>query len=107
MSTIDPDKKIQKVRTEEEIRKALQNCIHCKVTMCVPPQMDDDDIVLYDAFKELKEARGIAQKILAIAQKALETPEVVNSEDPWTAILEIALEDIVKLCQEQTLTAEV
>lgn len=57
MPTIDPDKRIQKIRTEEEIRKALSNLIHRKHTMTVPPQVDDDDIVLYDAFKELLDTR--------------------------------------------------
>ena len=57
VSTIDINKKIQKVRTEEEIHKALSNFCHGRHTMTVPPQIDDDDIVLYDAFRELKEAR--------------------------------------------------
>lgn len=58
MTAIDPNKKIQRIRTEEEIRAALSNLIHRKHTMTVPPQVEDDDIVLYDAFKELLQARA-------------------------------------------------
>jgi hypothetical protein len=54
---IDPNKKMQKVRTEDEIRQALSNACHGKLRMTVPPQVEDDDIVLYDAFKELLDAR--------------------------------------------------
>lgn len=100
MSTIDTNKKIQKTRTLKEIRKALSNFIHRKHIMCIPPQVDDDDIVLMDAIQELCDAREKTQKILEIGKEALNAPEVVNSEKPWTAILEIALEDIVKICEK-------
>lgn len=66
MTTIDPDKKIQKIRTEEEIRTAISNFIHHKHKMCMLPQIDDDDIILYDAFKELMEAR---EKLKEIEEK--------------------------------------
>lgn len=54
---VDFNKKIQKIRTEEEIRKALSNFCQGKHRMTIPPQIDDDDVVLYDAFKELLELR--------------------------------------------------
>jgi len=60
---IDPNKKMQKIRTEDEIRQALSNATHGKLRMTVPPQVEDDDIVLYDAFKELLEAREKLERL--------------------------------------------
>lgn len=57
MSTIDPNKKVQKTRTEKEMRKALSNLINRTHTMTVPPQDYDDDIVIMDIIAELLEAR--------------------------------------------------
>jgi hypothetical protein len=64
MTTIDPNKRIQRHRTEEEIRQALSNAIHGKVTMCVPPQIEDTDVILYDAIKELFELREQVQTMI-------------------------------------------
>lgn len=57
MSKVNTNKKIQKPRTEQEMRAALSNFCKNKFTMCVPPQTDDDDVVLLDCIEELLEAR--------------------------------------------------
>ena len=57
MTTIDPNKKIQRIRTEEEMRKALAAYTLDNVHMSIPPQSYDDDIVLSDVIEELLEAR--------------------------------------------------
>ena len=57
MSTIDFDKKIQKHRTEEEMRKALLQLLERKHMLSVPPQVEDADIVISDVIEELLEAR--------------------------------------------------
>lgn len=57
MTTIDPNKKIQKLRTEEEMRKALLQLLERKHMLSVPPQVEDADMVLSDVIEELLEAR--------------------------------------------------
>lgn len=57
MSVIIESKRIQKRRTEEEMRTALHNFINGKWRMSIPPQIEDDDIVLSDVIKELLDAR--------------------------------------------------
>ena len=44
-------------RSEQELRKALSNFCQRKHQMCIPPQSDDDDIVLMDGIKELVQVR--------------------------------------------------
>ena len=57
MSTIDPNKKIQKAHTEQEMRMALNDFISQKYALHIPPQVGDADMVLSDAITELIEAR--------------------------------------------------
>jgi hypothetical protein len=65
MTTIDPNKKIQKIRTEDEIRKALLNLLERKHTLSVPPQVEDADMVLSDVIEELLEARETIEQYKA------------------------------------------
>jgi hypothetical protein len=62
MTTIDPNKHIQRQRTKDEIRQALSDMCHRKPTMHVPPQVEDTDVILYDAFKELLDLREQVQQ---------------------------------------------
>lgn len=57
MTTIDPNKTIQKYRREEEMRYALATLINQGHTLHIPPQVEDADIVLSDVIEELLEAR--------------------------------------------------
>jgi hypothetical protein len=68
MAKINPNKHIQKRRTEDEMRKALSNFCQGKHTMTIPPQDDDDDVVLYDMFKELLESRQMLEDVRALVQ---------------------------------------
>jgi hypothetical protein len=68
MPSINVNKAIQRSRTEEEMRKALHNFCEGKQTMCVPAQIDDDDIILMDAITELIEKRGMIQEIKSFVQ---------------------------------------
>lgn len=58
MTRIDPNKLIQKRRTKEELLTALQQFIHRKQMLCVPPEVSDPDIVLMDAIRELVDLRA-------------------------------------------------
>jgi hypothetical protein len=58
MTTINTGKAIQRYRTEEEMCKALYNFCAREHTMCIPAQVDDDDIVLMDVIAELLERRS-------------------------------------------------
>lgn len=68
MSKLNPNKLIQKRRTEQEMRTALKNFCGGKNEFCVPPQIDDDDIVLNDCIEELLEARTIIEDIRGFVQ---------------------------------------
>lgn len=57
MTTIDTSKRIQRYRTAEEARHALQQFIDCKHTLHVPPQIDDADFVISDVIDELLDLR--------------------------------------------------
>jgi hypothetical protein len=70
MTTIDPNKHIQRQRTKDEIRQALSDMCHRKPTMHVPPQVEDTDVILYDAFKELLELRTQVQKVQELEAKS-------------------------------------
>src|SRR5438270_14075694 len=80
MTAIDPNKKTQKIRTEEEISQALSNFCQGKHTMTIPPQDSDDDVVLYDAFSELLEARKLLASFDTTPYEKLsdEQKQVVN-----------------------------
>lgn len=65
MTTIDPDKKIQRIRTEQEMRVALLNLLERKHTLSVPPQVEDADMVLSDVIEELLEARKTIEQYKA------------------------------------------
>lgn len=90
MTTIDPNKTIQKYRREEEMRKALLQLLERKHTLSVPPQVEDADIVLSDVIEELLEAR----KKLALLEplrdswiSELERRETLrNRGDSWKVI---------------------
>jgi hypothetical protein len=57
MTRIDPNKKIQKAHTEQEMRLALVALINGKHTLHIPPQVEDADMVFFDIIEELLEAR--------------------------------------------------
>ena len=59
MSTIDSNKRMQKWRTEQEIRMALNDFISQKYALHIPPQVEDADMVLSDVIEELLQARKV------------------------------------------------
>lgn len=61
-------KLIQKRRTEQEMRTALQNCCDRIPEMSTPPQIDDSDVILNDVIEELLEKRQILEDIKGFAQ---------------------------------------
>jgi hypothetical protein len=68
VAKINPAKKIQKRRTEAEMRKALQALIDGKAQRSMPPQDDDADIILIDAIEEVLESRQLIEEIKAFVQ---------------------------------------
>lgn len=92
MTAIDPNKTIQKYRTEEEIRKALSNLTHRKHTMTVPPQVEDADMVLSDVIEELLEARNklaLLEPLRNAWISELERREILRERgDSWKVIFE-------------------
>lgn len=64
MAKVNPNKPIQKRRTEQEMRNALTdwrtgNAQHFHV----PSEMDDTDIILQDCIEELLEARQMLEEM--------------------------------------------
>jgi hypothetical protein len=63
MVKTNPNKTIQRQRTEDEMRQALHALVTGKSTTSVPSQVDDDDVVLSDAIAELIEKRQIIEDV--------------------------------------------
>jgi hypothetical protein len=63
MAKIDPKKKIQKRRTEEEMRCALMDYDTGHTQRSTPSQDDDTGIILKDCIEELLEARKTLEQI--------------------------------------------
>jgi hypothetical protein len=63
MAKIKENKRIQKLRDEVTMRRALQDLIDGKAQRCIPPQDDDSDIIILDVIEELLEKRGIVERI--------------------------------------------
>ncbi len=53
MAKVDPRQKIQRPRTEDEMRQALHNFIMLQAGGSTFPQDDDDNVVLNDCIEEL------------------------------------------------------
>lgn len=68
MTKINPNKRIQKRRTEAEMRKALKAFCDGKPQRCIPPQDDDSDIILQDCIEELLEKRQLLEEIKEFVQ---------------------------------------
>lgn len=65
---INEQKRIQKRRTEQEMRSALADFCYGKATRSIPPQIDDTDIILQDCIEELLELRALREEVAAFAQ---------------------------------------
>jgi hypothetical protein len=63
MVKTNPNKTIQRQRTEDEMRQALYALATGKSTTSVPSQVDDDDVVLSDAIAELIELRQMKENV--------------------------------------------
>lgn len=63
MSKIDPRQVIQKRRTSEEMHQALDDFIHGKQQVSMPPQDDDTNIVLWDCVEELLWSRALLMEM--------------------------------------------
>lgn len=68
MARVNTQKRIQKRRTEAEMRKAVQAFIDGKAQRSIPPQDDDTDIILIDAIEEVLESRQLIEEIKAFVQ---------------------------------------
>lgn len=80
MTTVDSNKNIQRIRTELEMRMALNDFISQKYSLRIPPQVEDADMVLHDVISELLEAR----KKLAILEPLR---DALISEHAWEETL--------------------
>lgn len=69
MPKIDPNKKIQKQRTEQEMKKALEKLSSSGNARII--DVDDPDIILNDVIEELLEKRQIIEDIKNTAQSWL------------------------------------
>lgn len=86
MARITEEKHIHKHRAEQEMRKALQEAIHGKVRMCIPPDDEDTDIVLYDMFHELLDLRR-GLYVIESAESLLVPEEMLAKEQERLAQL--------------------
>ena len=69
MSKINPQKKIQKRRTEAEMRKALQTLYDSGGNMaCITADADSPDVVMRDIIEELLEARQLLEDVRGFVQ---------------------------------------
>jgi hypothetical protein len=93
VTTIDLNKHIQKHRTREEILQALSDMCHRIPTIHVPRQVEDTDVILYDAIKELFDLREQVQKIEAIERRAHSIDQQVQT----------MIENLMELQKEQVL----
>lgn len=61
---INPNKKIQKHRTEQEMRVALSDwSVGSAQHLHVPSEIDDTDIILNDCIEELLECRQMVEEM--------------------------------------------
>lgn len=65
MSKTITDKRIQKRRSEAEMRTALSELINNQHTLHIPPQIDDADTIINDVISELIDARRIIESVRA------------------------------------------
>jgi hypothetical protein len=100
MSTIDPTKKVQKVRTEEEMQNALANFCVQKHTLTVPPQIDDEDIVLSDAIEELLETRKLLASFDTTPYEKLSDEQKVVVNNFRARISDILIENLEPFYKE-------
>lgn len=64
MAKVNPNKRIQKRRTEQEMRKALGDWQAGSAQhLHIPPEIDDTDIVLQDCIEELLESRQLLEEM--------------------------------------------
>lgn len=69
MAKINPQKKIQKRRTEVEMRQALLKLYDSGGNMaCLTADVDSPDVILQDCIEELLEARQMIEDIKAFVQ---------------------------------------
>jgi hypothetical protein len=68
MSKVNPHKKIQRYRTVDELRQALDAFCTGKHTMSIPPQDDDTDSILRDGIEELLELRTLRIHVASFVQ---------------------------------------
>jgi len=68
MAKVNPNKRIQKRRTEQEMRNALADFLYGKAQRSIPPQDDDADVILTDCIEELLEARQMLEDVRAFVQ---------------------------------------
>ena len=63
MAKISEGKPIQRKRTADEMHQALSDFCNGKQHMCIPPQVNDSDIVLSDAIAEVLELRAKVEEL--------------------------------------------
>lgn len=65
MAKVNTQKRIQKRRTEQELRSALTSLVEGKAERSTPAQDYDADVVLTDCIEELLEHRQLIEEIKA------------------------------------------
>jgi ornithine carbamoyltransferase len=68
MAKVNPQKHIQKRRTEQEMRNALSFFAGQRAERSTPSDIDDADIILTDCIEELLEARQQMEDVRAFVQ---------------------------------------
>jgi hypothetical protein len=68
MGKINPNRKIQRYHTEDEMRSALERLSSGRGVKSIPPQVEDDDIVLTDCIEELLEGRRLFEEMRGFTQ---------------------------------------
>jgi regulator of extracellular matrix RemA (YlzA/DUF370 family) len=68
VAKIDVSKKIQRRRSEDEMRNAVADFMYGKAQRSTPTQDDDTHIILLDVIAELLEARQIMEDVKAFVQ---------------------------------------
>ena len=68
MARINPNKPIQRYHTEEEMRGALGRLVAKQAITSIPPQVEDDDVVITDCIEEVLEMRRLFEEMRGFTQ---------------------------------------
>jgi hypothetical protein len=100
MSNIDINKRIQRYRTDDEMQTALSAFVHGRPTMHIPAQVEDHDMVLLDAIRELVDRR--AQQPVTPVELQQQVQELEERSNRIDTAVQTMIDNLMG-CREQVL----